>query len=383
MRKHALSFLLGILIIYNSNGQSTAIFDKNKVMDFFQNQQFDEAIEYLMPVVSIDSTNLQLLGFLGYANYMNDNITAAERYYQRVINLDSNNIAANQYLASINSNTNPEKAKMFISRLINLQPYRASYYRNMGDLLRGRIPKDSVLLYYNHAYSLAPGDYKNAIALADILIDSKSYSKADNILEIGLAKDSLVAAYLKLQVRSAYEAKVYSNALVPGERLILLNEISLSSLTQLALSYYNLKMYNDCIRVCEYLISKDITTESIYYYEARAWAKLKNYTKCNELLQICLASAISKTAELYYYTLGENYESLKQFKKAISQYDTAFYLFKNPVMLYNCGRIYETKLKNVSLAKKYYNIYLKLANPQSPDEKQAYEYVKARWGKTN
>jgi tetratricopeptide (TPR) repeat protein len=380
MRKPVLFFCINALFICHISAQFTTI-DKNKVLDFFQNQQFDEAIDYLLPVASMDSDNLQLLGFLGYANFMNEDMPVAEKYYKRIFGIDSNNLAANQYLAIINSNSNPDKAKMFTARLINIRPNKASYYRNMADLLRRKNQKDSALLYYNRAYNLSPNDYKNATGLADALIDNKRFSRADSILEIGLVKDSLSIPHLKLRIRSAYEAKDYQNALVPGERLIRLDEISLSSLTQLALSYYNLKMYNDCIRVCEYLVSKDLASESIYYYEARAWAKLKDYAKSNELLQTCLASAISKTGELYYYNLAENYEAINQFKKAVSQYDTAFYLFKNPLMMYNCGRIYESELKNVALARKYYAKYLALAKPQSPDEKKAYEYVRTRWSK--
>ena len=89
-----------------------------------------------------------------------------------------------------------------------------------------------------------------------------------------------------------------------------------------------------------------------------------------------------KLAELYYYNLGENDEAtVRQYKAAITQYDTAYYLFKNPVMKYNCGRIYESNLKNMKLAQKYYTQYLALAKPESPDEKKAYEYVRKKWGK--
>jgi len=52
-----------------------------------------------------------------------------------------------------------------------------------------------------------------------------------------------------------------------------------------------------------------LNIEAIYYYEAKAWAKLKDFAKSNELLQTCLAKAISKTAEMYYYNLGENQEA--------------------------------------------------------------------------
>jgi hypothetical protein len=49
-------------------------------------------------------------------------------------------------------------------------------------------------------------------------------------------------------------------------------------------------------------------------------------------------------------------------------------------MLYNCGRIAESELKNTSLARKYYSRYLAAAHPQSPEEKKAFAYVRSRWG---
>ena len=122
--------------------------------------------------------------------------------------------------------------------------------------------------------------------------------------------------------------------------------------------------------------------ESIYYYEARAYAKMKEYRRSNDLLDICLNKAISRTAEWYYNDLGSNYEELKNYKAAITHYDTAYYLFKEPLMLYNCGRISETRLKNKAMARKYFALYLKTAHPVSAEEKKAYNYVRTHWGKS-
>jgi tetratricopeptide (TPR) repeat protein len=365
----------------NSNWAQSPMVDKGKLTDFFQNQQFEEAISYLQPAVGQDSNNLQLLGFLGYAHYMNDDLPVAEHYYQKILGADSNNQSALRYLTSINFNSNPAIALEFARRLVNSQPSKAAYKRTLGDLLRRMHEKDSALVFYNSAYDMAPNDQRNAGTLADALIDNKSFSRADSILDAGLAKDSLNLSLLKLRIRSAYEAKDYPRVIPPGEKLIGQHDISLGAMTQLVLSYYNLKKYTDCIRVCEYLLTNELEVESIYYYEAKAWAKLNNFARSNELLQTCLSKSISKTAELYYYNLGENYESLKQYKKAVAQYDTAYYLFRNPIMYYNCGRICESKLKNMKLAKKYYGMFLKIANPKSTEEKKAYAYVKSKWSK--
>jgi len=350
-------------------------------MDFFQNQQFDEAIGYLSPAATADSNDLQLLGWLGYAQYMNDNNGAAAQYFGRIFTIDSNNLGAIRYLAILNSRQDPDKAREYTFRLINLQPGKAVHCRNMGDLFRRANERDSALPYYEHAYELAPNDLKNAAALAESLVERRLYTNADSILDMALARDSLNIPCLKLRIRSAYEQKAYSDILVPGERLVRLGEPALNAVTQLALSYYNLKMYSDCIRVCDYMTTAGMSVESTYYYEAKACAKLKDYARSNELLRLCLTSAISVAAEWYYYNLGENFEELRQYKTAIAQYDTAYYLFKDPMMKYNNGRIYEANLKSTELARKYYLQYLALAKPKTPEEIRAYEYTRRRWGK--
>jgi len=380
MRKLLFLFIVITFKITNICAQPPRV-DKNIVMDFFQNMQYEDAISYLLAAEKMDSLDLQMLGYLGYAYHMNDDLINASKYYQKMLDVDSNNFSANQYFANIYSNTDPETARIYVYRLINSNPQKAVYYRKMGDLFRRRNQKDSAFIYYDCAFRLSPNDNKNGAALADLLIDQKNYLRADSIIDEGIVKDSLSVPYLKLRIRSSYEAAAYHRVLIPGERLMRLGEGSLTTLTQVVLSYYNLKLYIDCIRVCDYLVAKGMAGESVYYYAAKSHAKLREFDKSNELLQICLEMAISKTAEYYFHALGENHEEMKQFKKAIAHYDTAYYLFKDPLMLYNCGRILDSNLKNKGAAKKYYSKYLMFAKPQSIDEKRAYDYIKKRYQK--
>ena len=233
-----------------------------------------------------------------------------------------------------------------------------------------------------HAFELAPRDTKNIAAYADLLIDKRYYPLSDSLLDGALQRDSTNLSFLRLRIKSAHSAGDYPSLVEPGERLIRLDVAAAvsGSLTYLALGYYEMKKYPDCIRVCEYMLGQGLQLESIYYYEARALAKLKEYNKSNSLLDTCIEKAISKTADWYYYDRGTNSEGLHNYKMAIANYDTAYYLFKDPIMLYNCGRIAESELKNNTLARKYYVRYLAAAEPKSAEEKRAYAYVKARWG---
>ena len=370
--------LLIILSTIHLSAQSITLY-KNKVMDFFQAQQYEEVINYLSPFLSQDSNNIELLGLLGYAYYSNDDSKSAKKYFEKIFNLDSNNVSAIQYLANIENRKSPETSKALTYRLIHLQSSKAIYYKQLAELYRRETSKDSALFYYAQAYQLSPENTKIAAGFADILIETKNFSKADSILKIGLEKDSMNISFLELRINSAYQAKDYQSAIIPGERLLKMEGPFPTSLTRLASCYYNLKKYDDCVRICEFLNDQDASSETTFYYEASALSKLKVFEKSNELLEKCLALAISNRAETYYYTLGGNYDGLKQYKKSIAQYDTAYYLFKDPLMLYNCGIICETKLHNESLAKKYYGKYIEMAKPKTEDEKKAYNYARMKW----
>ncbi|AEW00324.1 Tetratricopeptide TPR_1 repeat-containing protein [Niastella koreensis GR20-10] len=353
--------------------------DKNKVMDFFQNMQYEEAISYLLTIEKIDSVNLQTLGYLGYAYQQNDDQNNAGKYYQKMLDVDSTHASANLYFSDFYSDDEPAKARRYMSRLITGNPQKAGFYKKMGDLFRRENKKDSAIVYYEQAYRLLPTDSKNGAALADLLIDQKNYDRADSIIGAGLLRDSVSVPYLKLQVKSFYDAAAYQKAVIPGEQLMRLGEGSLNTLTQVVLSYYIMNMYRDCIRVCDYMVAHEMAGENVLYYEAKSYAKLREFDKSNELLKTCLGLAISNTAEYYFHAMGDNYGEMKQFKKAIAHYDTAYYLFKDPLMLYDCGRIQDQYLKNDEAAKKYYSKYLLFAKPQSPDEKKAYEYLRKKY----
>ncbi len=354
--------------------------DKDKVMDFFQDQQFDEAINYLSPVLQADSDNTPVLTYAGYAYYMQDNEPAAVDCYRRMLLVDSNSITGLHYLVLLLENQESREALDYSLRLVQLQPAKAAWWRTAGELWRHKQNPDSALAYLGRAYALAPGDMKTVAALAGVLIEGKAYPQADSILDLGLVKDSLNTPLLKLRVQGAYFSKRYDEALIPGERLLRLNEPALNALEWLSLSYYDLKQYPDCIRVCEGMVALGLDMEAVYYYESRAQARLRHFADSDSLLRKALSKAINKTAEWYYDDLGDNYESTKEYRQSLAHYDTAFYLFKDPLVLYTCGRIAESELHDLVMARRYFRRYLALAKPEKAEEKRIYGLVKKQWG---
>jgi len=355
--------------------------DKSKVMDLFQDQQYEEALTYLSPVLRADSDNVPVLNYVGYAYYASDNEVAARVCYERMLKIDGNSVTALHYLVLLDEQNDAGTALEYAQRLIALQPRKAAWWRVAGEMWSRVQRPDSALIYLDRAYMLAPGDVKTVAAFGNALCEAREFDQADSIVDLAMEKDSLNVSLLKLRVRSGYLQKDYAAVLEPGERLLRMNEPSVNSLEWLALSYYNLKQYPDCIRICEGMLDMGLEIEAVYYYEARALAKLHNYDSSNALLRKALVKAKSPTMEWYYDGLGDNFESLRQYKMAIAHYDTAYYLYRDPLALYTCGRIAETELKNTGLARLYYRRYLAVAKPESPEEKKAYRYVRQKWGR--
>jgi tetratricopeptide (TPR) repeat protein len=393
MTKLFLSFIASI-IVWHAAGQAGdtqgvavqltathAMYDRVAILNYIQNQEFDEAIAYLAPILRADSGNAGLLGYAGYAYYETEDYRAAGACYRRLLEMDSTNIPALHYLLLIDMNDHPAEAMMYASRLVGLQKDRAPWWRMEGELFARMNQRDSALTYFERAYALGPNDSRTIAGLADLLMEGKNFDRVDSMLDTALGRDSLNPTLNKLAVRSAYLSKQYSRAVVPGERLVRSDEPSVQALTSLALSYYELKAWPDCIRVCEHMLDLGLTEESVYYYASRAWTKLAQYRTSDSLLHIALKIAISPTAEWYYDDLAANHESLKEYREAVANYDTAYYLFRDPTVLYACGRICETELKDLGRARRYYLRYLAVAQPKTEEEKKALAYVRKRWGR--
>lgn len=354
--------------------------DKEKVMDFFQDQQYDDALGYLSPVLQADSDNLPVLNYAGYAYYMNDNEPAAIACFRRMLHVDSNSITGLHYLVLLQQNDDVADALQYAMQLVRLQPKKAAWWRSAGELLEREKMPDSAMPYLWKAYSMAPADVKTVRALGELLTDKQDFPQADSILDAALATDSMNLSLLELRVKSAYFGKHYADALAPGERILRLNEPVVKALEWLSLSYFELKQYAECVRVCEGMQDMGLDVEAVYYYESRAQAKMGHYAESDSLLRKALGKAISKTAEWYYDDLGDNYESQKKYRQSVAHYDTAYYLFKDPLALYTCGRICESELHDMARARNYYRRYLAVAKPQRAEEKKVWRYVKRRWG---
>jgi len=355
--------------------------DKSKIADYFQNEQYNDAIKYLDSNAANHPNDVYLLNSLGYAHYMIKDFMGAEENYTKAFKSDTLNFTANKYLALINTHYKRyDEALVYYKRLATTQPQNGFLYKYMGDVYADKGNTDSALLMYATAYSLQPINEKITSAYATQLLENKNYKSADSVLNAFLAHDSSNVSAMILAVRSAYEQQNYRQAATFTNRWRNVDFVDVNTTVHLAISNFNLKNYILSFRLCDTLLQQGIETEGVLYYASRAMYKLNEFKKSNDLLEQCLSKAISPNADTYLSSKADNFEALKQYKKAIAAYDTAYYLFRSPLSLYNIGRLYEGGLNNKKLAYQYYSRYLKSGKPASKDEKRVYAYVKELMG---
>ncbi|MBN9297097.1 MAG: hypothetical protein J0I41_08795 [Filimonas sp.] len=348
------------------------------LFDYFQNQQYATAIDFLNNKLNADSLNTYLLNSLGYAQYMNEDVLAAWKTFEKTYTLDTNNSTATSYLAAITFTRHDyEKAMYYNTRLTILSPTNAIAYRRIAEVYIIRKLLDSAFAFYQKAYTLASTNTGIVTGYADALLDNGLYERADAILYTTLRKDSGNIPVMKLVVRSALEQKKYDSTVRFADYYMAHADLDVATPLRFAAAYYNLNRFNACYDICNLLLNAGVTTETVFYYAALAQARLKNYALSNSLLDSCLSKAISAKAETYWLLKSDNEERVKKYMPAIANLDTAYYLFKKPVVLYSIGRMYELN-GNTQAAKKYYKRYLVLAKPETPEELQVYKYVKKR-----
>jgi len=312
--------------------------DRTSVSTFFQNEQYNEAVDYLVAKNAEASSDINVINDLGFAYFKAEKYQEAQKIYLKAISFDSLNFIANRHLALINKHFKDyDNELIYYQRLLRIQPSAAVLYKLTGDTYLSLKNTDTALLYYARAYHLQPKNFAIAFAFADNLADNEQYPKADSITKAFLVNDSLNVLMLRLAIRSFHQQKKMREAASLTQRWLLVNEIDPKTAVNLAQANYSISNYEACYKVCDTLLKQDVETESLLFYASQAKYKLNDFRKSNELLQQCLNLAISKNGNVYYFSRADNFEALKQYKKAVAAYDSAFYLYRDPLALYNIG----------------------------------------------
>lgn len=353
--------------------------DKSLLMDYFQEQQYDLVIRYMED--SVKPSHVNGLAILANAYLQNGQTADAEKTYRLVLEKDSNHIAALQQLGNIaRTKQRYTEAIVHYAKLVALRPDNARYYKQLASSAASIVGmQDTAFALMKTSFRLNPKDPAVVLFLADTYLDREDHNSADSVLLQYYRYDSSNAQVIATLVKSCYQQEKFREAVDFGEPLVTAGATQPVAYIYLAVSHYSLKNYDSTIRVHDKMMALlQDAPETLKYYAALSYAQLKQFDKSNGLLQACITAAKSRSLDSYYTALANNYEQMKQYRRAISHFDTAYFLFKDPMRQYGIARIYDQYVQDPLKAKRYYQLFLKNSKPGNPYEKQIQAYVKER-----
>ncbi|MBB6111131.1 Flp pilus assembly protein TadD, contains TPR repeats [Mucilaginibacter lappiensis] len=376
MKSLALSVLLVFYLSVSVKAQQQPAVNDSLLLDYYQNQRFAEAADYLKKTYPEPVSNIRVLGKLAYTSQMAGRLPDAEGYYQRIYNADSTNTVALFSLGAINLRRgNNVKAETYYEMIAQKDSTNFLVYKQLGKIASDKADFGSMIYYLQKANKLNPAEPDVASDLSDQYVNLKQYPVAERVLNGAIAKDPenmiLLQSLLKL-VSSQDKFEETKNTCL---KLIDLGNRSGYVLTKLGVAYYNLKNYACSVETFADLSMME-QTETSFYVAALAYKALKDQPKAIQSLDNAIKEGISSNVGDYYAEMADSYEVRKKYQKAVWAYQKAIQFSEKPILYYMLASVYDTDLKNKQLALKYYKKY---TNSKPPEKQQKYVvYSKSR-----
>lgn len=370
MRK--LFTLIFALCFYQNLSAQNSI-DKEKLLDFYQTQRYEEAAQYLQSIYPEDTKDVKALSQIAYCYMMSGRLPDAEKNYSKINQLQPNTLSVLFSLVSINSRRgNKPASQLYLLNILELDTNNFKAYKQLAGFT------DSVKLkvaYLKKANRLNPTEADVAYDLAEQLKYLKSFEPAYQVLQIAINVDTSNFILQQAQLPIANELRKYKEVITVGEKL-LLNGFDGKIIKDVGKAYFSLKNYKKCIELYKKLEDMDLQNETILYYMSISYRELKNYEMATIYAHKTIEEGISPNTALYYALLAGIYEERNQNTSATNAYKKGLTFSQYKTIYYRLGILYDFKLKQPKTALSYYNQFLK--SKPDVDEKIQIEYVKNR-----
>ncbi|MBD1394782.1 tetratricopeptide repeat protein [Mucilaginibacter glaciei] len=370
--------LLFFLISVGAFAQQAPKADDALLLDYYQNQRFAEAADYLKKIYAEPVTELKPLAQLAYTANMAGRLADAEGYYQRIYNADSTNTSVLYSLGSLNLRRgNTLKAETFYKKIIERDTTNFMVYKQLAGIAKDKADIPQFINYLQRANKLNPAEADVASDLSDVYVDMKFTGNAEKVLNAAIATDPENIILLNSLLRLVYAQKKWPEAVETGLKLVKAGNNSGMVMTKLGVAYYNIKNYD-----CSASIFADMAAiahnETSYYYWALAYKALKDFKMSIAKMGLAINEGVSPNVAAYYGEIADSNEKLFKYKKASLAYQKSIQFDdKNAMIYYSMASLYDVNLKDKKNAVKYYKLYL-ATKPPVEKQKSFIDYSKSR-----
>lgn len=365
------AFLLFTPVIF---AQQSA--DNSLLIDYYQTQRFDKATEYLKQHNPEPIADIKILKALAYCSQMQGKLPEAEAYYERVYAIDSTSTSVLYSLGNINLNRgNDAKAEIYYRKILTHDSTNVAVYKQLARICQNKADIICQLNNLAKANKLNPVDADVAADLSNLLITLKLLPSAEKILDTAIKADPENLVLLESQAKLLYSEKKWPEAANCCEKILTLGDQSPVVLTRLGISYFNLNNFNCALETFSRIDAMN-QDETVCYYTAVSYKKLKDYPNALKWFQKTIDAGISPNTSQYYNSLADTYEITKDYNGAKFAYQRSLQFKPDAMTYYSIANMYDAELKNHKMALVYYRKYL--AAKPADDEKAYIDFAKNR-----
>lgn len=362
--KRALLIFFAVISCQITYGQSKAVLDNEKLLEYYQTQKYIDAAQYLKSIYAEDTQDEKEISQLAYANMMAGKLPEAEKNYLKLHDKQPQNLPVLFSLANINLRRgNDEKAKAYYMDILKIDSTNFTVYKQLANLNKGEMNLTKIG-YLEKANEINPIDPDVVFDLCELYFKMNFFDKASNILQPALDADSTNLQLLKMKMPISMASKKYDEAIKTGEKLLSYGDSSTFVLNNLGKSYFFNLDYKNALKHFLVIESKSMDSEALYYAIGLSYRGLKDYKNAIPYLEKAIQEGISTKIASYYGLLGDSFEGVNKNTEANAAYKKGLQFENNGSLLYNIALVYETKLNDKKNAIDYYEQYLKTINPK-------------------
>jgi len=360
--KHFFLLTASLFSFCFSNGQTIGP-DNEKLINYYQSQQYGEAAAYLKGIYKEDTEDTKELAQLAYVNLMAGQLTEAETHYLKLYSKLPKSVPVLFNLANISIRRgNDEKAKGYYKEILKIDSTSFNAYKQLAALSSEGNPEEK-MAYLISANKLNQAEGDVAFDLCEIYFRMKRFTDAKKVLDPALKADSLNLRLLKMKMPIDMSTLNYKASILTGQQLLSYGDSSSFVLNNLAKSYYLMLDYPNALKYFLIAEEKSDGNETLFYNIGLSYRGIKDYKNAIPYLQKAIKEGISPGIASYYGLLGDSFEMTGKNDAANAAYKKGLQFENNGTLLYNIALLYETRLNDKKNAINYYEQYLKTIDP--------------------
>jgi tetratricopeptide (TPR) repeat protein len=365
LTKNICSLFLFFLLPIVLHAQKKSLPDPVKLTEYYENQQYTDAVNYLQNFYKEDGKEVKIWRPLAYCYMMAGDLSSAEQIYLNLYALEPKNTALLYNLGTVNlKRGNFDKAGNYFREILSIDSANFDANKQLALLSQKNLnyeagKSEDQLKYLIRSNKLNPGDPEIAATLSEAYFKFNSFSKADEVLKPAIQADSANLHLLRIKLPVARALKQYLEAIRTGLKLLSFGDSSTLTLNHLAKSYFDLLDYKNALNYFLRIKGEDTNNENLSYSIALCYRGLRDAKNGVKFFNKTVTEGISPKTASYYGLLGEAYESNHQNDEALSAYKRGLLFENNGSLYYNIALLYENKLNDKKNAVTYYNLYLK------------------------